>query len=81
MAGLMNPGLKSPNESGAFFRWTEVQLPPAEAGGSHRDAKRCPTEMRSAAPTEMRSAAPTEMRSAAPIEMQERCSYRRGSPA
>jgi hypothetical protein len=31
------PGLK-PVEGGAFFRWTEVQLPPAEAGGSHRNS-------------------------------------------
>ena len=29
------PGLK-PLVLGRFFRWTEVQLPPAKAGGSHR---------------------------------------------
>ena len=33
-AGMENsPGLKPIMRAGAFFRWTEVQLPPAEAQG------------------------------------------------
>ena len=30
-----NPGAKAHFEDWALFRWTEVQLPPAKAGGSH----------------------------------------------
>jgi hypothetical protein len=32
---IEKPGLKPTLENEALFRWTEVQLPPAEAGGSH----------------------------------------------
>jgi hypothetical protein len=34
--GLENPGLKPILRNETRFRWTEVQLPPAEAGGSHQ---------------------------------------------
>jgi hypothetical protein len=31
-----NPGLKPVLRNELLFRWTEVQLPPAKAGGSHQ---------------------------------------------
>jgi hypothetical protein len=67
MAGLMNPGLKSPEESGAFFRWTEVQLPPAEARGSHRNASRCSHEDASGVPPKRKGTPAEVQESSLPI--------------
>jgi hypothetical protein len=35
-SAIDRPGLKPLFTTRAIFRWTEVQLPPAKAGGSHR---------------------------------------------
>ena len=55
-----SPGIKTPRakahlKSDSLFRWTEVQLPPAQAGGSHQ--RPSPERLKSSAQPPERSSA------------------------